>query len=76
MIETQIVTIVACDQCDAQVEIDAGLPTDARRPDLDIVEGRAWAECESDGWMVTSDRHLCDDCADDVELEVVKEESK
>ncbi len=76
MIETQITTIVVCDQCDAQVEIDAGLPTDARRPDLDIVEARAWNECESDGWITVDGSQICDDCADDVELEVVKEEAK
>lgn len=63
MIETQITTIVVCDQCDAQVEIDAGLPG-SRHPDLDIIEARAWEEA-SDDWMAVNGRHLCPDCADD-----------
>lgn len=64
MIETQIVTIIVCDQCDAQAEIEAGLSQDAHRPDIDIIEDRAWNECESDGWIVVDGSHLCDGCSD------------
>lgn len=75
MIETQITTIVVCDQCDAQVEIDAGLPADVVRPDLDIVNARALKEAVSNDWMVVCIRHLCPDCADAL-VEYRKEQSK
>lgn len=68
MIETQITTIISCDLCDAQVEIDMDPDVeDSRRPDLDSLEARAWSKCRSvEGWQLIGDghiEHICEYCA-------------
>ena len=61
MIETQLLIVITCDNCDAQDESEPGLDG-ATRPDIGIFEGRAWSECVDDGWSRFAGHELCPDC--------------
>lgn len=68
MIETHITTIIECDKCESQYEIDADLMVEMRLIDLDEIEERAEKECLRKGWIRRLIKgspyvHLCPHCS-------------